>query len=128
VRVFESRWFCRFARKERISDAALLDSVARAEKGLIDADLGGGVIKQRIPRVGAGRSKGYRALIFFRRGTRAFFIYGFAKNNRANITAEEEREFKIAAGHVLALTGAQLAELLDRGDFVEIEANDQEIS
>ena len=64
MRVFKNAWFVRFARKERISDAALCDAVARAEKGLIDADLGGGLLKQRVARSGGGKSGGYRALLF----------------------------------------------------------------
>ena len=122
MRIFKSRWFLRFARKEGIADAALREAVARAERGLIDAELGGEVIKQRIARAGQGRSKGYRTIIFFRRGVRAFFMYGFAKSQRANITDEEKEQFKVAAKHVLALTEKQLAELLRRGDFAEIKS------
>ena len=96
-------------------------AVARAEKGQIDADLGGGVIKQRIARPGQGKSKGYRTIIFFRRGVKAFFVYGFAKSQRANIDEDEEAQFKEAAKHVLALKETQLAELLERGDFVEVK-------
>jgi hypothetical protein len=120
VRIFKSRWFQRFARKEGIADAVLSEAVARAEKGQIDADLGGGVIKQRIARPGQGRSKGYRTIVFFRRGTMAFFVYGFAKSQRANIDRDEEEQFKEAAKHVLALTEKQLAELLKKGDFMEV--------
>ncbi len=98
------------------------EAVARAERGLIDAELGGEVINQRIARAGQGRSKGYRTIIFFRRGVRAFFMYGFAKSQRANITDEEKEQFKVAAKHVLALTEKQLAELLRRGDFAEIKS------
>jgi putative transcriptional regulator len=90
VRTYKSRLFQRFARKEGMSDAVLLDAVARAEKGQIDADLGGGVIKQRISRPGQGRSKGHRTIILFRRGTKAFFVYGFAKSQRANIDDAEK--------------------------------------
>ena len=122
VRIFKSRWFQRFVRKERILDAALREAVARAERGQIDADLGGGVIKQRIARPGQGRSKGYRTIVLFRRGVRAFFVYGFAKSQRANISNDEEEQFKEASKHVLALTEKQLAELLRRGDFVEVES------
>jgi hypothetical protein len=121
VRIFKSRWFERFARKERITDAVLCDAVARAEKGQIDADLGGGVIKQRIARPGQGKSKGYRAIILFRRGARAFYLYGFAKSQRENIVDVEEEQFKEAAKHVLALTEKHLAELLKRGDFIEVK-------
>ena len=91
MRIFKSRWFQRFAKKEGITDAALREAADRADKGQIDADLGGEVIKQRIARPGQGRSKGYRTIILFRRG-------------------------------ILALTEKQLAELLKRGDFVEIKA------
>jgi hypothetical protein len=128
VRIFKSRWFQRFARKEGIADAVLREAVARAEKGQIDADLGGGVVKQRIARPGQGRSKGYRTIILFRRGAMAFFVYGFAKSRRANIDANEEVQFKEAAKHVLALTDKQLAELLKRGDFTEVKSDEQKVS
>ena len=126
-RVFKTRWFERFARKENIRDAALVDAVARAEKGQVDADLGGGVIKQRIARPGQGKSGGYRTIIFFRRGERAVFAYGFAKSDQANLDADEEKEFKQAARHVLHLTEKQIDELLKHGDFVEVNY-EQEIS
>lgn len=67
MRIYKSRWFHRFAAKEGIADAILRDAVARAERGQIDARLGGEVVKQRISRPGEGRSKGYRTIIFFRR-------------------------------------------------------------
>ena len=105
-----------------IADAALREAVARAEKGQIDADLGGGVIKQRIARPGQGKSKGYRTIILFRRGAKAFFVYGFAKSRQANINDDEEEQFKEAAKYVLALTEKQLAELLKRGDFMEVKS------
>ena len=74
MRVFKNAWFGRFARKEGISAAALWDAVGRAERGQVDADLGGGVIKQRIARPGEGRSKGYRSIVLFLKGERAFFV------------------------------------------------------
>lgn len=122
MRIFKSRWFQRFARKERIADAVLREAVARAEEGQIDADLGGGVIKQRIARPGQGRSKGSRTIILFRREARAFFVYGFGKSQRANIDDDEEEQFKEAAKLVLALTETQLAVRLKRGDFVEVKS------
>ncbi len=128
MRIFTSRWFQRFARKEGIAAATLREAVARAERGRIEADLGGEVIKQRIARPGQGRSKGYRTIILFRRGAKAFFVYGFSKSQRANINDDEEQQFKEAAKHVLALTEKQLAELLKRGDFEEVKANEQKVS
>jgi len=85
VRIFKNAWFAQFARKQRIADKALVDAVHRAERGLIDANLGGGVVKQRIARSGQGKSSGYRVIILYLRNERAFFVYGFAKNDRDNI-------------------------------------------
>jgi hypothetical protein len=121
VRIFKSRWFHRFALKEGIADLLLCDAVTRAERGQIDGALGGEVIKQRIARPGQGKSKGYRTIILFRRGAKAFFMYGFSKSERANIDKDEEKQFKEAARYVLALTDVQLAELLKRGDFLEVK-------
>ncbi|HXM40707.1 MAG TPA: type II toxin-antitoxin system RelE/ParE family toxin [Bryobacteraceae bacterium] len=122
MRIFKSRWFQRFARKEGIADAVLREAIARAEMGQIDPDLGGNVVKQRIARHGQGKSKGYRTIILFRRGVKAFYVYGFAKSQRANIDDAEKEQFKEAAKHVLALTEKQLAELLKRGDFTEVKS------
>ena len=101
--------------------------MARAEKGQVDADLGGGVIKQRVARPGRGKSGGYRTIIFFRRGERAVFAYGFAKSDRANIDDDEEKQFKEAARHVLQLTEKRVEALVQNGDFVEVRY-EQEIS
>ena len=90
MQVFKNAWFSRFVRKEKIPASALWDAIERAEKGQIDADLGGGVIKQRIARPGEGKSKGYRSIILFRKDDKAFFVYGFPKSELGNIRADEE--------------------------------------
>jgi hypothetical protein len=114
--------------KREIGDAVLVEAIARAEKGQVDADLGGGVIKQRIARPGQGKSGGYRTIILFRRGDRAVFMYGFAKSDRANIDRDEEKQFKDATRHIFRLTAKQIAELVKEGDFVEVKGHEQEIS
>lgn len=83
MRVFENRAFSRFAIRNAIADSDLCEAVHRATRGLIDADLGGGVIKQRISRKGEGRSGGFRTLILFRNQARAVFVHGFAKKDAA---------------------------------------------
>ena len=75
LQIFVSRWFERYARKNDINNKMLLDAVGRAENGLIDADLGRGVIKQRVARAGQGKSKGYRTIIIIHYGEKAFFGY-----------------------------------------------------
>lgn len=128
MRVFKNAWFERFARKQRIPDRALLEAVARAEKGQIDADLGGGVIKQRVARSGQGKSGGFRTIILYRAARRAFFVYGFAKSDRANIDDDEEAQFRKAAVHVLGLSDEPLAELVRKGQLSEVKDDGQEIS
>ena len=89
MRLYKTKWFVRYARQERIEDQSLRDAIERAERGLVDADLGSGIIKQRVARPGQGRSGGYRLLIAYCSGNLAVFLYGFAKNERDNITADE---------------------------------------
>ncbi len=89
MKVFKTKVFAKFADKERISDSALFEAVERAENGLIDADLGGCIIKQRIGRKGQGRSSGYRVLIAVRLKKRYVFMDGFAKNEKDNISEDE---------------------------------------
>lgn len=115
MKVFKNAWFGRFARKERILADALWEAVERAGKGQIDADLGGGVIKQRIARPGESKAKGHRSIVLFRKGESSFFVYGFSKSELGNLRADEEAQFKKMAKHVLTLTDAQLSELLANG-------------
>jgi hypothetical protein len=126
VRVFKSKMFAKFARKERIPDARLCEAVAAAERGQIDADYGGGVIKQRIARPNQGKSGGYRSIILFRRGERAFFVYGFAKNDRANIDVSDERDFKELARILLEAPDQDLQRLISQNDFSEVRCHDQD--
>ena len=106
LRTFKTKPFARFADREGLEDAALRDAVRRAGRGSIDADLGGGVIKQRIARGGQGRSGGFRAIVLFRRGARAFFVYGFAKSDRENLRRDELKAFRLLAGEMLELNEA----------------------
>ena len=73
LRVFKNAWFVRFAKKERLSDLQLWAAIEAAERGLIDANLGSGVVKLRIARLGGGKSKGYRTIVMYHRGNKAFF-------------------------------------------------------
>jgi hypothetical protein len=120
LRVFKNAWFGRFARKEKISADALWEAVERAENGLVDADLGGGVIKQRLARPGAGKSKGYRSIVLYKQGERAFFVFGFPKSDLGNIRDDEEEQFKKAAKVILALTDEQIRKLIENGQFEEV--------
>ena len=116
-----------FAMREKISDFALCEAVERAERGLIDADLGGGVIKQRIARPNRGRSGGYRSIVLFRSGERAFFVFGFAKNQMENITRSNLKAFKILSSALLNYDDEQIQELLESGEFTEVDCDEENL-
>lgn len=120
MRIYKSKWFARFAKKERITDSKLCEAIENAEKGLIDADYGDGLIKQRIARPGEGKSGGYRSIILFRKGERSFFVYGFAKSDQDNIDENDERDFKELAAVLLNASDEQLADLVESGKYQEV--------
>ena len=120
MRVFKTKDFVRFARKEKIDDAALCEAVARAERGVVDADLTGGLIKQRVPRKGQGRSAGYRTVIAWRRGERSFFMYGFAKNAMDNIDDDDLKRLKGVAAALLQLGTAELETAVESKKLTEV--------
>jgi len=120
MRIYKSKAFSKFAKKEGISNKRLLQAVNDAEAGLIDADYGGGVIKQRIARPNAGKSGGYRSIILYRRGNKAFFVYGFAKNERSNISNAEVRDFKDLADKLFGMSDNQIALFIKSDKMEEI--------
>ena len=124
MRIFKTKWFAQFARRERISDGSLREAVRRAQRGLVDADLGGGVIKQRIARPGQGRSGGYRVLIAYRRDARAVFLYGFAKNERENVSDDELETMRDIARGWLEANAGQLARAFEEGLIQEVDYDD----
>jgi hypothetical protein len=102
MRIFKVKTFVRFQRREQIPDASLVKAVSDADRGLIDADLGDGLIKQRIARQGRGKRGGYRTVLAYRRGERAVFLYGFAKSVQANIDDDELAELKRRGARLLS--------------------------
>lgn len=119
MRAFKTKGFARFARREQIHDEALREALSRAERGLIDADLGGGVIKQRIARPGEGKRGGYRSILLFRQGRRVVFVHGYAKSALANISEAEEQAFRKAAAALLEAPDAVLERMALAGELME---------
>jgi hypothetical protein len=117
---FKTRYFARWFRKAGLSDGSLCQAVVEMKKGLIDANLGGGVVKKRIALPGKGKSGGARTLVATNKRDRWFFLFGFEKNVRANITAEELQGLRIIAGQLLGMTPGQLDEAVRDGSLQEI--------
>ena len=125
--VYKTKEFSKFARKADLGSAALLDAANAVASGQWDADLGGGVFKQRIAREGGGKSGGFRTIVLFKVGGHSFFVHGFAKNEKANITTKELRALKKLAASFLDLDAEALEKLSAVGEIAEVR-NDGEDS
>ena len=119
-RVFKTRHFSRWMRKTELTESALCNAVSEMIQGLIDADLGGGVVKKRVGLAGRGKSGGARTLIATNKGTRWFFVFGFEKNDRANIADNELEALQDLAQELLARSSNQLNEAVQDGTLLEI--------
>jgi hypothetical protein len=126
MRVFKTKWFKRFARKEGIDDESLSAAIEQAEEGLIDADLGDNLIKQRVARPGEGKRGGYRTIIAFRTADRAVFMYGFAKKARENIDDKELSDLKELGASYMGLNDDQLKAAVDDGALSEVPYGEDE--
>lgn len=127
MRIFKNKAFTRFAKKSGIDDASLCKAIRDAERGLLDADLGGGVIKQRVARIGGGKSGGFRTLILFRIGILAFFVHGFAKNEQANIDDDELVALRKLAAVMLDYDDATLCRALENKTLIEVICDEKTI-
>lgn len=119
-RVFKTRHFSRWMRKTELSDPALCKAVSEMEHGLIDADLGAGIVKKRVPLPGHGKRGSVRTLVATRKSDRWFFVYGFEKNERSNISNEELEGLQEIARLLLARTLSELDEAVRDGSLQEI--------
>jgi hypothetical protein len=119
-RILKTRFFHRWALRTGLTDTALRTAVQEIEQGLIDGDLGGGVLKKRVGVPGRGKSGGARVVLATNRGDRWFFVFGFLKNQRANISASELEALREFAGDLLALNERQIDAQTQNGALEEI--------
>lgn len=125
MRLFKSKWFQKWAASERLDDGALLAAVEEMEGGLIDARLGGHVVKKRVALPGRGKRGGSRTLVVYRQADKAFFVYGFAKNERATISDKELKALKLLATELLSYTRPALARAIKAGELIEVYEDGQ---
>ena len=124
MRIFKTRTPAKFTRQNGISDLSLADAVERATRGLIDADLGGRLIKQRVARPGQGKRGGFRMLIGFG-SDRAVFLFAFAKNERENIGDAELVTLREIARSFLNASTEKIAQALNDGALIEVQYGDE---
>lgn len=121
MQVFKTRAFARWAGREGLDDDLLAFAVAEMEAGLIDARLGGSVCKKRIAPEGRGKRGSTRTIVAYLQGEKAFFVYGFAKSERSNITPNELQTLKLLAKKLLAHSPAEIAAALRTGALIRLE-------
>lgn len=118
--IYKTRHFSRWARKAVLSDEALSRAVWEIRQGLVDADLGSGIIKKRIALLGHGKRGSTRTLLATNRNDRWIFIYGFEKKERANISQNELEALKLLANDLLTMTDLQISEAVKNGFLLEV--------
>jgi hypothetical protein len=126
TRVFRTRTFTRWMRKSALSDTLLHLAVSEMENGLVDADLGGGIVKKRIGLAAKGKRGGARTIVATNFGNRWFFLYGFEKNERSNISKRELRLFQEVAKDLLGLDDRQISVALSAGEIEEVSHENDE--
>ncbi len=121
MRIYKHRRFSQWAKHEGVTDVTLKNAVNEILNNLFDADLGGGLYKKRVARIGQGKRGAYRTLVAFRQGLRCLFVFGFAKNERANIGATEKEIFKRLAKDYLNASDVDIKRLIQIGEIIEVK-------
>jgi hypothetical protein len=119
-RVFKTRHFTRWMRKSELTDSALCRAVSEMVAGLVDADLGGGVVKKRVALPGRGKSGSARTLLATNKASRWFFVFGFEKNEKDNISTAELEALQRVATDLLRLNTDELAAHISSAALKEI--------
>ena len=125
MRAFKSRGFVKWASDEGLTDGRLWAVVEEMERGLMKAELGGHVYKKRIALRGHGKRGGARVVLVYRKGSRAFFMEGFAKKDRDNIPRDELRVLKAQAKELLNYSARDLMDAIETGRFVEVRGDER---
>ena len=120
MRIFKTKFFTRYARKEKITDNQLKSAIIDLQNGLIDCDYQDGVIKQRIARSGQGKSGGYRSIILYQSYSNCFFVFCYAKNEKSDLTDKELKEFKNLSKGYLKLSDIEIQELIELNELTEV--------
>ncbi len=125
MRIFKTKWVHRWATKEGLMDATFRTAVDEMLQGLVGADLGGYVFKKRVALPGRGKSGSARTLLAFKQGHHVFFVYGFAKSARANISQTELKALRRLAEELLSYGDTRIDKALLAKELIEVATNDE---
>jgi len=119
--ILKTRYFTKWARKIGLNNSLLEKAVLEIQSGLLDANLGGGIVKKRIALPGRGKSSSTRTLLATNLRNRWFFVFGFEKNEIENISEKELTTLKILAKDLLGMSAVQIKIAIEKGALVEVE-------
>jgi hypothetical protein len=125
ARVFKDLEFHRWAKGERLTDAKLCEAAAEIESGLVDARLGGFLVKKRVGAEGRGKRGGYRTIVAHRQGDRLVFLHGFDKNDKDNISQREKKALHKLGDQYMEYRDADLSRMVRDRVIIEVRCNEQ---
>jgi len=125
MKKLKTKWFTRWAKKQKISDAKLLRAIEDMQNNLSSVNLGGGLFKVRVASENVGKSSAYRTIVVYRADERAVMIYGFMKKERENLSSDELKSFKILSKDILRLNDEALTGAIEKNVFVNIGEKDE---
>ena len=121
MRIFKHRSFHHWAESEGLTNNILRLAIDEMSKGLYEANLGSGLYKKRVALQGKGKRGSHRTLIAFRKEERAFFVYDFSKNVRANVDAKEEKIYRQFAKYFLNADEKAIKKMIENGALFEVK-------
>jgi len=116
----KTKWFSKWAKKQKLVDARLLLAITNMQNSLSSINLGGGLYKVRVSLEYSGKSGAYRTIVVYRKNDIAVMVYGFMKKEQENLSSSELRSFKKLAKDILALNNEELEKAIEDKVFTQI--------
>lgn len=121
ARIFTTKTFSKWQRKTGMGDQSLIKAIQELQSGLVDAHLAKGLVKKRVAQSGRGKQTSARTLVATYFEDRWFFIFGFLKNEKSNITSKELQWLMSFARQLLDLRDDELSMAIEAGELCEIK-------
>ena len=118
--MFKDLGFDNWATDEGVTDDALCAAAAEIDNGLVDARLGGFLVKKRVAAPGRSKSRSWRVIVAWKQGERLFFLHGFAKKDKDNISQKERAALTLLGEQYMVYDDAALDAITAEGDLREI--------
>jgi len=121
----KTKWFNKWAKKQKLTDDKLLVSIEDMENNLSTSNLGGGLFKIRVASEGSGKSSSFRTIVVYRKEDRVVMVYGFMKQEQENLSTNELKSFKTLAKDILSLSTDEIEQAVEKSVFVKIGENSE---